>query len=75
MSLESYVENEAQALVGKSVSEVKKVISIRHPAARFELDFPGGPMKRRAPDPNRVIIEADSNSESATTTAISGHFS
>ena len=64
----------AQALVGSTLGELRAAYLEACPTGSLEVDHPGGPMKKRGPAADRLIVNADGDADDATVERIWGHF-
>ena len=79
LSVEQWCNVAGQAYVGKTLGLLKEVFKAACPEGELNVDYPGGPQKRRAPDPRRLIVDATGSAElndyDASVTRVWGYFS
>jgi len=75
LSVEQWCSEAGQAYIGKTLGLLKEVFKAACPEGELDVDYPGGPQKRRAPAPRRLIVDATGSADDATVTRVWGYFS
>lgn len=64
----------AQALVGKTLKELREQFAAACPQGTISVDHPGGPKKKRGRSADRLIVNATGCVDSSKVMRVWGHF-
>ncbi|KAK3252964.1 hypothetical protein CYMTET_37767 [Cymbomonas tetramitiformis] len=74
VSVKTWEADEGQGFVGRPLKELRQAFQAAFLTGYISVDFPGGPMKRRAPDEMRLIVNAAGSSEESTVERVWGYY-